>query len=126
MGKRVLVIDDEPGIREILRFFLEVHGWEVDTASNGEEGLRRYQAAEPPVVFVDGSMPGMNGYEVASRIRDVATRRPTVIMLTGDGAPEPSAGALATHGIDHYFTKPFDDQEVLELLDALASPPGAR
>ena len=48
----------------------------------------------------------------------VATR-PTIIMLTGDGAPEPSAAVLATHGIDHYFTKPFDDQEVLELLDGL-------
>lgn len=120
MANRALVIDDEPGIREILRYFLESAGWEVTTASNGEEGLRVYGAAAPRLVLVDGSMPGLNGYETARRLRELPGAAPTIVMLTGDGAPHPSPAALATHGIDRYFTKPFDDQEMMDLLDGLA------
>jgi DNA-binding response OmpR family regulator len=119
LSKHILVIDDEPGIREILRFFLETQGWEVETASNGEEGLKAFSAAPPPVVLLDGSMPGMNGYETARAIRDTGIGDPRIIMLTGDGAPQPSAATLETLGIDHYLTKPLDDQELFELLETL-------
>lgn len=120
MSKNILVIDDEPGIREILRFFLETQGWDVQTASNGEEGLQAFCAAPPPVVLVDGSMPGMNGYETAQAIRASGLGDPRIIMLTGDGAPQPSSDTLKNLGIDHYLTKPLDDQELFELLETLA------
>lgn len=119
-AKRILVIDDEPGIREILRFFLETQGWEVATASNGEEGLQAFKSAPSPVVLLDGSMPGMNGYETAQAIRASRAGEPKIIMLTGDGAPQPSGDTLKALGIDHYLTKPLDDQELFELLETIA------
>lgn len=125
MPKKALVIDDEPGVREILRYFLESHGWDVETASNGEEGLGVSATHGPSLVMVDGTMPGINGFETARRLRErAADTPPTIVMLTGDGAPQPSPATLAESGIDHYMTKPFDDLELSDLLDRIGADGG--
>jgi DNA-binding response OmpR family regulator len=119
MARCVLVVDDEPGIRELLRFFLEAGGFEVRTASNGTEGLAAYREDAPPIVLLDGSMPDMTGYEVARGIRAAQLGEPTIVMLSGEGAALPTPEVLREHGIDHYMSKPFDDQELLGLLERL-------
>ena len=118
MAGRALVIDDEPGIREILRFFLEAAGWEVRAASNGPDGLAAFEAAPPDVVLLDVMMPGMDGFEVARRIRAHPAGRIPIFMLTASGAKAPD---LAQVGVDRYFTKPFDGAEVIAALEALGA-----
>jgi DNA-binding response OmpR family regulator len=112
---RALVIDDEPGIREILRFFLETAGWSVRLAPNGPEGLAAAAADPPDVVLLDAMMPGMDGFEVARRMREAGLVAP-IFMLTASGARAPD---LQAAGIDRYFTKPFDGAEVIAALDAI-------
>jgi CheY-like chemotaxis protein len=119
VARRVLVVDDEPGIRELLRFFLESGGYEVRTAANGKEGLAAYGQDATPIVLLDGSMPDMTGYEVARGIRGMQLGQPTIVMLSGEGAALPTAAQLKDYGIDHYMSKPFDDQELLALLGRL-------
>lgn len=116
MNKHALVIDDEPGIREILRFFLEAAGWRVSVASNGPDGLVAFDAGAPDVVLLDVMMPAMDGFEVARRIRAHERGQIPIFMLTASGARAPD---LALVGVDRYFTKPFDGAEVIAALASL-------
>ena len=116
MAGHALVVDDEPGIREILRFFLEAAGWSVATASNGPDGLAAFAARRPDVVLLDVMMPGMDGFEVARRLRADEGAGVPIVMLTASGAKAPD---LAQVGVDRYFTKPFDGSEVIAALESL-------
>ena len=110
---RLLVVDDEPKIRELLRNFLEHRGFSVDTAASGEEALQAAEAHPPAAVLLDICMGGMDGLAALPRLK---TRHPhaMVIMITGleeDGAREQ---AMAS-GADDYILKPFN----LEYLETI-------
>ena len=118
-GLRVLVIDDEESVREILRDLLEAAGQEVWEASSGPEGLGILERQPMDLVCTDLGMPGMTGWEVAERIR---ARWPglKVALITGWGARvEPEE--LEAHGMDLLIAKPFQMKDLLDIL-AKAAP----
>jgi diguanylate cyclase (GGDEF)-like protein len=112
---RVLVVDDLPDNVEILRARLESRGYEVDTAENGEEALRKVKAAPPQLILCDVMMPGIDGYEVARRIKDDARSGALpfipIILVTALGETEHIVQGLNT-GADDYIAKPYHFQEL--------------
>jgi DNA-binding response OmpR family regulator len=114
MSGPILVIDDEPYILRSLSYLLAREGYIVETASNGEEGLRRVRGLHPPLVFLDIMMPHMNGYEVCEQIKqDPSLDGTYVIMLSAKGQQiDRERGLLG--GADEYMTKPFSPREVAQ------------
>lgn len=103
---RILVVDDEPGIRDGLKLSLEQMGYEVNTAANGEEALQKFKQ-HPDVSFVlsDFKMPGMSGFDVLREIKKQSPRT-KVVLMTGFGSINHAVTAMQ-HGADDYLAKPF-------------------
>lgn len=111
-GRRVLVVDDNVDAAESLAMLLRLQGHVADTAHDGEAALRAVASADPEVVFLDLGMPGMDGYEVATRLRmQRDASRLTLVALTGWGQADDRRRTRAA-GFDHHLTKPVN-------LDAL-------
>ncbi len=105
---RVLIVDDERQNRQLLEVMLAPEGYELFTAENGADALAIVEQERPHVVLLDVMMPGMDGYQVASRIRDVTgDRRTVIIMLTALDDPSSRAHGLGA-GADDFVTKPVD------------------
>jgi len=104
---RVLLIDDEEGIRRVMRINLEDAGYEVATAENGEVGLGLCESFDPQVVITDIRMPGMNGIEVLEAVKSRFPRM-EVIVVTAFGEMELAISALQLDASD-FVTKPVDD-----------------
>lgn len=113
---RVLVIDDEPQIRRLLRVALEAAGYKVFEAPGGAEGLAEAASRQPDVIVLDLGLPGMNGMEVLRRLREWSAT-PVLILSVQDGGEE-KVDALDA-GADDYVTKPFDTGELLARLRVL-------
>jgi len=110
---RILVVDDEPPIREILKFQLENAGFEVACAEDGAEGLQMVEERPPDLVLLDLMIPQMDGYEVCRRLkRDYSTRHIPVIILTARGELDEKLKGLES-GANDYVTKPFSVPELL-------------
>jgi DNA-binding response OmpR family regulator len=103
---RVLVVDDEPGAVELLTEFLTTKGYEVITASNGEEALRKVKADRPHLILLDVRMPRMDGLEVLKRVREI-DQEVGIIMVTAVHEEETGRRALQMGAFD-YITKPLD------------------
>jgi two-component system, OmpR family, response regulator MprA len=115
---KILVVDDERAVRESLRRALELEGYEIDLAEDGEEALRRIQSQpEPDAVILDVLMPGVDGLEVCRRLRGAGSRLP-VLMLTARVEIENRVAGLDA-GADDYVTKPFALDELKARLRAL-------
>jgi two-component system, OmpR family, response regulator MprA len=115
---KILVVDDERAVRESLRRALELEGYEIDLAEDGEEALRRIQSQpEPDAVILDVLMPGVDGLEVCRRLRGAGSRLP-VLMLTARVEIENRVAGLDA-GADDYLTKPFALDELKARLRAL-------
>jgi DNA-binding response OmpR family regulator len=110
MSKRVLVVDDEAGIRHVLRGFLEADGFTVQEATTGPDALEAIGRQTPDAVLLDVMLPGMDGIEVLRRIR--TTSRVAVILLTARSEETDTLVGLAV-GADDYVTKPFSPREVV-------------
>ncbi|WP_193788796.1 response regulator transcription factor [Rhodococcus rhodochrous] len=111
---RILIVDDEPNIVELLAVSLKFQGFEVETASNGAEGLDRARALRPDAVILDVMMPGMDGFGMLRRLRADGSDAP-VLFLTAKTAVEDKVSGL-TLGADDYVTKPFSLEEVIARL----------
>ena len=122
----ILLVDDEPYILRSLSYLLTREGYEVATASNGEEGLARLRQIRPPLVFLDIMMPRMNGYEVCEEIKqDPALAATYVIMLSAKGQQiDRERGLLG--GADEYMTKPFSPREVAQRVRAILADQAAK
>ncbi len=105
---RVLVVDDEPNARELLSEFLTSKGYEVLTASEGEEALRKVKEDRPHLILLDVRMPKMSGLEVLRRVREI-DQEVGVIMVTAVNEEETGNKALQMGAFD-YITKPLDFQ----------------
>jgi len=115
-GRKVLVIDDEPGIIEIVETNLEGDGFEVISASNGKEGLEKIKQEAPELVVLDVMMPEMDGWEVLRNLeRDPDTAGLPVIMLTAKAADEDYIYGLEEGAVE-YITKPFLPQELVNRI----------
>ncbi len=113
---RVLVVDDEPMVRDVLARYLEKEGFGVETAEDGEGALAMYEATGPDLVLLDLMLPKLDGLEVFRRIRE---RSPTpVIMLTAKGEETDRVVGLEL-GADDYVTKPFSPREVIARVRAV-------
>jgi DNA-binding response OmpR family regulator len=112
----VVLVDDEPNIRETVAFILEAEGVEVSTGSDGVEGLEAVRRCRPKVVLLDVMMPRMDGYEVCKAIRQDADLAGVFVMiLTARGQKSDEVKALEV-GADLYMSKPFDDEIVLQVI----------
>ena len=115
---KILVVDDERAVRESLRRALELEGYRVELAGDGEEALERLEAASPPdAAILDVLMPGIDGLEVCRRLRAVGNTVP-VLMLTARAEVDSRVAGLDA-GADDYLPKPFALAELLARLRAL-------
>jgi signal transduction histidine kinase/ActR/RegA family two-component response regulator len=115
--RRVLVIEDNVDSREMLQALLSNLGHEVHQAPDGPAGLDAARKLEPDVVLIDVGLPGLDGYEVARRIRLGGGRRPILIALTGYGMPEDRERAREA-GFDVHLVKPVEPERLAAALDA--------
>ena len=119
MPSRVLIVEDEPDIRELVVHHLKREGYQVSAASSGEEALRQVQAAPPDLVILDLMMPAMNGLEVCRRLRqDPSTVSLPIVMLTAKGDEVDRVLGLEI-GADDYIVKPFSPKELLARVRAV-------
>jgi two-component system, OmpR family, KDP operon response regulator KdpE len=112
---RVLVVDDEPQILRALRAALKGHGYDVQTAADGEEALDALALHPPDIVVLDLVMPGKSGFDVVREVRgwsQSAQRTPAIIVLSARGEDRDKVTALDL-GADDYLTKPFSMNELL-------------
>ncbi|MCI2430381.1 response regulator transcription factor [Candidatus Acetothermia bacterium] len=106
---KILVVDDEANIAQLLKRFLEIKGRTVLTAANGPEALELFKRESPDLVILDVMLPGMDGWTVLQRIREQSEI--PVLMLTGKDTPTDAAKGLLS-GADDYIAKPFDLAEL--------------
>jgi two-component system KDP operon response regulator KdpE len=109
-GENILVIDDEPQIRRVMRTTLSTHGYVISEAMTGEEGVEAVRKNKPDLVLLDMNMPGIGGLVACKEIRE-STDAP-IIMLTVRNAERDKVAALDA-GADDYVTKPFGIEELL-------------
>ena len=126
MGKRVLLVEDEPNIIEAIRFILSRDGWLVETHSDGASAVDAVLSNPPDVLVLDVMLPGKSGFDILRELRGVpATRSLPVLMLTAKGQVRDRELA-ERYGVNRFMTKPFANSEVLETVNALLEgAPGA-
>mgnify|MGYP001236528617 CR=1 FL=1 len=110
MGEKILIVDDQYGIRVLLQEVLSLDGYETLTAEDGKEALRLFDQYRPDLVILDMKMPGMNGLDILRAIR----KRPSdvqVFMMTAYGELDMIKEATRL-GVKQYFTKPFDIEQL--------------
>jgi len=115
---KILVVDDDPGVRRMVQDVLEVEGYAVTVADDGYSALRAIDSDRPDCVVLDVMMPGMDGHTVLTRIRSGGNRDLPVVMLTA-AADDSQAWRAWTEGVDYFLSKPFEPEELLRFLDYL-------
>jgi two-component system KDP operon response regulator KdpE len=113
---RLLIVEDDSALRRSLRTTLDVMGFDVGEASNGEDGLVRLRMVDYEAVLLDINMPGIGGIETCRRIRRVYTKMP-ILMLTVRDSEDDKVEALEA-GADDYVTKPFQTRELVARIRA--------
>ena len=116
MAKKILVVDDEKPISDIIKFNLEKEGYEVVVAYDGEEALEKVESEQPDLIVLDLMLPKIDGLEVAKRVR--AKHTTPIIMVTAKGGDMDKILGLE-YGADDYITKPFNILEVKARIKAI-------
>ena len=114
---KILVIDDEPSIRDLLDTLLTQKGFHVVLADSGQKGLEIYRRARADVIVLDLKMPGMDGLAVLQQVHQLNPKQP-VVMLTGAGSPEAEQRARAL-GVTEYVEKAFSLHLIGDTLQRL-------
>jgi two-component system OmpR family response regulator len=114
---QVLVVDDEPNIRELVQVALKFHGCSVSTARNGREALRQAEAARPDLIVLDVMLPDLDGFEVCRRLRAAGNEVPVIFLTARDTSSDTVTG-LAIGG-DDYVTKPFSVEALVARVRAV-------
>jgi two-component system, OmpR family, response regulator len=114
---RLLVVDDEPNIRELLSASLRYAGFDVATAADGNEALRAARAQRPDLLVLDVMMPGVDGFDVVRRMRGEGLQFPVLFLTARDSTDDKVTGL--TLGGDDYVTKPFSLEEVVARIRAV-------
>ncbi len=116
MSKKILIVEDDGNIRELLRLYLEREGYEITEAENGEEGVAQWRKVNPDMILLDVMMPVMDGWEVCKIIR--AESKVPIIILTAKGETFDKVNGLEM-GADDYIVKPLDMREVVARVRAV-------
>ncbi|MCW2541799.1 MAG: two-component system response regulator [Frankiales bacterium] len=114
---RVLVVDDEPNLADLLSMALRYEGWDIRTAADGLSAVRAARDFKPDAVVLDVMLPDMNGLEVMRRLRDDSPDLPVLFLTAKDAVEDRIAGLTA--GGDDYVTKPFSLEEVVARVRSL-------
>ena len=114
---RVLIVDDEPSLIELLSMAMRYEGWELSTATTGTDAVRAAREARPDAIVLDMMLPDFDGLEVMRRIRTEQPDVPVIFLTARDGVQDRIAGLTA--GGDDYVTKPFSLEEVIARLRGL-------
>jgi CheY-like chemotaxis protein len=123
-AQRVLVVDDDDVIRQLITVNLELEGFEVVTATDGQDALDKVKDADVSVVTLDVMMPRVDGWEAAARLRsDPETAHIKVVLLSAR-AQEADLQRGEKIGVDAYLTKPFDPDELIDIVRRLAAEAG--
>ncbi len=118
-GKHILVVDDSPSVRRVVSNMLKQHNWEVQTARDGVEALEMISYETPAAVLLDIEMPRMDGYELISTVRAQAQYRTLpLVVLTSRAASKHQQRAMLL-GANAYVVKPYQDEELINILNSL-------
>lgn len=116
LRRRILIVDDEATVREVVGQYLELEGYTVTSATTGLEALRIVEATPPDLVILDLTLPGIDGFEVCRRLR--AAGAIPILMLTARAEDADKLEGLGL-GADDYLTKPFNPREVVARVQAI-------
>jgi DNA-binding response OmpR family regulator len=119
MSVRVLVVEDDDVIRQLITVNLELEGFEVFQAVDGQDALEKVAAANPDVVTLDVMMPRLDGWATAEKLRDDAATAKIKIVLLSARAQEADLQRGERIGVDAYLTKPFDPDELIDMVRRL-------
>jgi DNA-binding response OmpR family regulator len=109
----ILVVDDDPEIRDVVRWLLEDEGWTVETASDGRDALEQATRERPALIVLDMGLPILNGEEVARRLHEVYASPPPIVVVSADGRAGEKAARI---GAASYLHKPFDVDELARIV----------
>lgn len=114
MAKKIMVVDDEESLIELVKAILENEGYEVISAMNGEECLEKLKMVKPDLILLDMMMPGMSGREVCEKIRkNPKTKDLKIAFLTVAKFSEAGKDVLKEMNVLDYITKPFDNEDLV-------------
>ncbi|NLD59607.1 MAG: response regulator transcription factor [Clostridiales bacterium] len=116
MKSKIMVVDDDPNIRQLVNIYLEREGFEVTAADRGDEALRQFRAAPPNLMLLDIMLPGMDGWQVCREVRKISNI--PIIMLTAKDETFDKVLGLEL-GADDYIVKPFDMKELVARIKAV-------
>jgi CheY-like chemotaxis protein len=122
---RVLVVDDDDVIRQLISVNLELEGFDVATAVDGQDCLEKVKDVRPDVITLDIMMPRLDGWEAASRLRADPDTADIKVVLLSARAQEADLERGSRIGVDAYLTKPFDPDELIDIVRRLAGLPPA-
>ena len=116
MPRKVLIVEDDRNIADLLRLYLEKEGMDCQVAGDGLVGLEKFNQFQPDILLLDIMLPGMDGWSVCRKVRE--SSKVPIIMLTAKGELEDKVSGLEM-GADDYITKPFEMKEVLARVHAV-------
>ena len=117
--KKILVVDDDPNLTRSITFVMRKEGYDVDTASNGEQAMEKVRAVKPHMMLLDVMMPKMNGYEVCQEVKNSTSLNDIfIIMLTAKGQEVDKEKGMEM-GADAFITKPFSPKALVEKVKEL-------
>src|ERR1700753_1501880 len=114
---RVLLVDDEPALTNLVKLALHYEGWTVEVAHNGREAVNKFDDVEPDVLVLDIMLPDIDGLEILQRVRQSGPYTPTLFLTARDSVMDRVTGLTA--GADDYMTKPFSLEELVARLRGL-------
>ena len=114
---RVLLVDDEPALTNLVKMALHYEGWTVEVAHNGREAVSKFDDVEPDVLVLDIMLPDVDGLQILQRIRESGPYTPTLFLTARDSVMDRVTGLTA--GADDYMTKPFSLEELVARLRGL-------
>lgn len=115
MGKRVLIVEDEPNIVESLRFLLEREGLDISVQSDGALAIDSVRATRPDLVILDVMLPNRSGFDILSDLHQLPGIMPKVMILTAKGQARDRETAEDI-GVSSFMTKPFSNKEIIETV----------
>ena len=123
MQKKILIVDDDPDQREVIRSSLKEAGFEISTATNGVEGLEKARSGSPDLIILDVMMPKMDGFAVCVTLReDDTTASIPILMLTGLCSYISQLTGFESGATD-YLVKPFESEQLVSKVEALLCQP---
>ncbi len=124
MAKRILIVDDDPDMVEIIRLVVEEAGYETSGAHDGPDSLRKLKSEHPDLVLLDIMMPGMDGWDILHHMkRDPSIKDTPVIVVTARTQTVDKMIGLHVARVQDYVTKPFGNRELIQRIEGVVGKP---